>query len=317
MKLYYFQFREKVNNFGDDLNPWLWERLLPNVFDDEKTVLFVGIGTLLNEYVPTARKTIVFGSGVGYGKGLPSIDSSWTVYCLRGPLSAKALGLDPDLAITDGALLLRRVYQPASPRKTQRFAYIPHVSNVMRGGVDWQRICEQAGMGFIDPRGSTEEVLAAISQTEVVLAEAMHGAIAADALRVPWIPVCTNTAILPFKWQDWCLTVGIEYQPCYVMPSQDLYRCGPGVRSSLGYWSKWAMQAPLQAIRQTRQADYQSVAAQLARIAKVSKPVLSEQRRSDELLARLDDKLQRFKDDLASGVWSEAREQSLRVRGRE
>lgn len=310
MKLYYYQFRDKVSNFGDDLNPWLWEKLLPDVFDGEKSVLFVGIGTLLNEYVPKARQTVVFGSGVGYGKGLPTMNDSWTVYCLRGPLSAKALGLE-SLAITDAALLLKRVYQPESDQKTQRFAYIPHVSNVIRGNANWQQICEQAGMGFIDPRGSTEEVLSAIAQTEVVLAEAMHGAIAADALRVPWIPICTNTTILPFKWQDWCLTVDIDYQPHYVMPSRTIYPCGPGVRSSLRYWSRWVAQDPLQAIRHSLEPSHKAVSAQLAHIAKTAKPVLSQQRRSDELLEQLEEKLHQFKNDLAAGVFVEGARQPI------
>lgn len=306
MKLYYFQFRDKVSNFGDDLNPWLWQQLLPDVFDDDRSVLFVGIGTLLNEYVPKAARTLVFGSGFGYGKGLPAIDDSWKIYCLRGPLSAKALGVDPTFAVTDAALLLRQVYQPDHSGKTQRFAYIPHVSNIIRCKADWQEVCQQAGMEFIDPRGSTEEVLDAISRTEVVLTEAMHGAIAADALRVPWIPVCTNTTILPFKWHDWCLTVGIDYQPHYVMPSQALYPCAPGMRSFLGYWSQWAAQAPLQAMRYSRSTHLEATAAQLAHIAKSARPVLSQQQRSDELLERLNERLQQFKDDLARGEFSRA-----------
>jgi len=72
--LYYHQ--DPQRNFGDDLNPWLWQRLLPGQFsgtvahdprargvvaDDE--VLFVGIGTLINTRVPTGPRKVVFGSG--------------------------------------------------------------------------------------------------------------------------------------------------------------------------------------------------------------------------------------------------------------
>jgi succinoglycan biosynthesis protein ExoV len=48
-----------------------------------------------------------------------------------------------------------------------------------------------------------EEVLAQIQQTELLLAEAMHGAIVADALRVPWIAIRLYGNFLEFKWQDW------------------------------------------------------------------------------------------------------------------
>ena len=59
-----------------------------------------------NDRFPRAKKTIVFGSGVGFGSGIPRVDDSWTFYCVRGPRSAHALGLPAALAITDPALLI-------------------------------------------------------------------------------------------------------------------------------------------------------------------------------------------------------------------
>ena len=191
MKLFYFSFPNGMSNFGDDLNPWLWEKLLPGVFDQDNKSIFVGISTLLNDYVPKANKTAVFASGVGYSKGLPAINESWKIYCVRGPLSAKKLGIDPQLAVTDGAVLIRKVYEPSTIKKT-KFAYMPHITHIIHGGNAWKDICEEAGISYIDPRWETEEVLSAICQTEVLLTEAMHGAIIADALRVPWIPVLTR-----------------------------------------------------------------------------------------------------------------------------
>jgi succinoglycan biosynthesis protein ExoV len=48
MELFYYQRADKLRNFGDSLNPWLWERLLPNFFDGDPSTTFVGFGTLLN-----------------------------------------------------------------------------------------------------------------------------------------------------------------------------------------------------------------------------------------------------------------------------
>ncbi|MCA1993624.1 MAG: polysaccharide pyruvyl transferase family protein [Coleofasciculus sp. S288] len=302
MKLYYYQFRDKVSNFGDDLNPWLWEQLLPGVFDEDTTTLFVGIGTLLNEYVPKVPKTVVFGSGFGYGKGVPKIHDSWKIYCVRGPLTAKALGIATELAVTDAALLVRRVYQPTAT-KVNRFAYIPHVTNAIRGDITWRLICEQAGIAYIDPRWSIEHVLSAISETEVVLAEAMHGAIVADALRVPWIPICTESTVLPFKWQDWCLSIGVEYQPKYVMPFRGLYPPGPGVRSSLRHWLNWVKQNPSQIVPKIGEDESKQVAIQLARIAKTSQPMLSNQNRIEQLTVELEERLQQFRKDTANGYF--------------
>lgn len=46
-------------------------------------------------------------------------------------------------------------------------------------------VCQQAGVEYIDPAGKVENVIAAISGSQVLISEAMHGAIVADTLRVP------------------------------------------------------------------------------------------------------------------------------------
>lgn len=303
MKLHYFRFANGVTNFGDDLNPWLWEKLLPDVFDGDERSIFVGIGTLLNKTLPKANKTAVFGSGVGYGGGvLPTIDQSWKIYCVRGPLSAKKLGIAPELAVTDSALLIRRVYKPNLEKRT-KFAYMPHIRLAMLGDPAWKDICEEAGMSYIDPRWQTETILSAICQTEVLLTEAMHGAIVADALRVPWVPVMTSTTILPFKWHDWCSTVGLKYEPHYLMPSNKLYPPAYKVEAFLRFWKKYTLQAPRRLLKSLFQQDCKKMATQLVDIAKNSQPNLSSDVRIEQLTVQLEERLQEFKQDLAAGYF--------------
>src|SRR6185295_9202266 len=122
MLLYYH--KDPRGNFGDDLNPWLWSRLLPGCFTGELPhdprsrdmsadgeTLFVGIGTLLNDYVPEHARKVVFGSGAGYGPP-PILDDSWDVFCVRGPATAALLGLDKAAAITDPGILVRTIELP-------------------------------------------------------------------------------------------------------------------------------------------------------------------------------------------------------------
>ena len=63
MKLHYY--RDAWGNFGDDLNPWLWPRLLPGHFDRRGDELVLGIGTVLNHRAPRAPVKQVFGAGAG------------------------------------------------------------------------------------------------------------------------------------------------------------------------------------------------------------------------------------------------------------
>jgi succinoglycan biosynthesis protein ExoV len=217
MKLYYYQ-SDEVKNFGDDLNEWLWQRLLPDFFDQDDETLFVGIGTLLNDYLPSEGKKIVFGSGVGYGNGIPLVKNpdDWNFYCVRGPLSALKLGLPQETAVTDAAMLLKNVYQAPLSKKRYQFSYMPHAYFSWKAGNSWRKICKSLGFGFIDARDSIETVLAAMGETEVLLTEAMHGAIIADTLRIPWIPIRSASIISSFKWLDWCMSLGIDYQPYQV-----------------------------------------------------------------------------------------------------
>jgi succinoglycan biosynthesis protein ExoV len=209
----FYQHAIAGGNFGDDLNGWLWPRLLGNLLDDRDDELWVGIGTVLHaDWIPAAPRKIVCGSGCGYGP-LPSIDDRWRFLAVRGLLTAQRLGLPPSAAITDAAALVPRLYRP-KPLSARRPAFIPHHANLRIGR--WDRACAAAGIDLIDPRDPVEQVLDALAGAEVVIAEAMHGAILADAYRVPWIPVSSGRNVLDFKWQDWCGSLGLTYAPATI-----------------------------------------------------------------------------------------------------
>src|SRR5437764_1474487 len=115
MKLLYW--KEPTGNFGDDLNPILWPRLLPGVLDDDGRCLFVGIGTLLTNALPKEPLKVVFGSGAWLGRPLPTLDGTYRISFVRGPLTAEVLGLDRSAAITDPAVLVRTLPRQAPSRR--------------------------------------------------------------------------------------------------------------------------------------------------------------------------------------------------------
>ncbi|MEX1025299.1 MAG: polysaccharide pyruvyl transferase family protein [Planctomycetota bacterium] len=202
MKLAYARVRG--GNLGDDLNPWLWPRLLPEGFgaDADDDVVLFGIGTILNAArgaaVPArARAVHVFSSGADDVSPLPALDARWTLHCVRGPLTARRFGR-PELAVGDGAYLLHHLV----PRTEVRagIGFMPHHRS--EEWVDWAAVSERLGWRFISAKGSVDSRLAALNSVERLVTEAMHGAIIADALRVPWTPVRFSPRFGEAKWHD-------------------------------------------------------------------------------------------------------------------
>ncbi len=217
MKLTYFQGTPP--NFGDELNASIWRTLLPDDFLDENNdVLFLGIGSIIQDIYPANARKVVVGSGfAGAYSALPDVhDGSWDIRFVRGPETCKALKLDLDLAVTDAAVLLRQTVLPP-PAKRIEVAFIPHYESVERG--NWQRVCDLAGVHFIDPTKPTDLILADIQGANLVITEAMHGAIVSDALRTPWVGVKTMHHVHRGKWHDWAASLEIDYRPKNLRPS--------------------------------------------------------------------------------------------------
>lgn len=207
MKLWYY--RDPAGNFGDDLNPWLWSRLLPGFLDDRPDAVFLGIGTIIRAGLPAEARKVVLGSGMGYGEP-PRLDPTWEFHCVRGPLTAARLGLPASLAATDAAALVSTVFEAGRyPRGNVTF--MPH--HVSATLFDWRPLCRRLGIRYVDPTAGVEPTLAALASSRLVIADAMHAAILADTLRIPWVPVTIYSHANPFKWNDWCGSLGLEYAP--------------------------------------------------------------------------------------------------------
>jgi succinoglycan biosynthesis protein ExoV len=207
MQLYHF---DKAPNFGDALNPWLWPQLLGHRLKTKDSTIFLGIGTIIKTGLPPAESYVVLGTGGGYGS-FPKIDDSWRIYAVRGPLTARALGIDPRMAALDGAYLLRNVPLPSPAAAGPRIGFMPHWETRLR--VPWKRICENSGLRYLDPLLPVTDVLAQMRACDGIIAEAMHGAITADALRIPWVAVRIGDQFLDFKWRDWLGSVNLTFNP--------------------------------------------------------------------------------------------------------
>ena len=281
MKPYYFKH---ITNFGDELNTWLWERLIPDLLNDDGTLL-IGIGTYLtSEWIPKDHRIVIFSSGAGYGP-VPQIDGNWSIYCVRGPLTAKALGLDESAAVTDAGALVRRVYEGGNTKRYQ-VSYMPHHVSNKSGIKFWQSICDELDIHYIDPHLPVDTVLDEIDQSELIISEALHGAIIADALRVPWTAVHTGDHILEFKWDDWC-------------KSLDLPRISHDLFASAGVTSRDANK-----VNSFTTAERNKIRDQIKELTNPEYATLSDEKildeRIDELERRLEQLRSDFKDKTAS-----------------
>jgi succinoglycan biosynthesis protein ExoV len=293
MKLFYY--KDPIANFGDELNPWIWYSLAPELFDDDDSQLLVGIGTLINDKAPRRPFKYVFGSGVGY-HGFPALDDSWEFLCVRGPLSAQRLGIEPAKAITDPAVLLTQLLPPGRVRQTATVSFMPH--HVSSGHANWPDICRQAGVNYIDPAADIHDVILQLRQSRLVLAEAMHAAIVADALRVPWIPLVCYDHVLRFKWEDWCQSLKLEYEPVTLPAIWDMERGFSSYkklksrvkRGMYGTWlfpRDWGPPIP----KTNRDQVEGKVVERLAALAASGKPCLSDDCAHHDSIARLLEKL--------------------------
>ena len=233
MKLHYY--KSNPANFGDELNAYIWEALLPEGIFDGTEPTFLGIGTLINEHLDE-KEYWVLGSGVGYGSR-PKPSTKLRIFALRGPESALVLGVPSALAVTDAALFLRRVWpQFVGLRgKKCRYAYMPHFSQHLAYGDTIRWCCEKIAVTYISPCDSVDVILERIAKTEVLLAEAMHGAIVADCLGTRWVPIRTYSGVNAFKWTDWCSSVGLKYKPYSIQKIGSVLKLGNPLRVAISF----------------------------------------------------------------------------------
>lgn len=290
MKLRHFE----QSNFGDALNPLIFETLLPGFFDDDPGIEFVGIGSLLGlDVIRNGARKIVFSTGFAYGEK-PIIDDSFDVFCVRGPLTARALGLPPETAIADGALLLP-LLGLERPQPRYDFSFMPHWESEFK--FDWRPVCAAANVHYISPRADVRHTLDEIQASRVIIAEAAHAAIVADCLRVPWIAVKAYRGINEFKWLDWAHSLGLDYEPVRLASlfNNNQY-VREMVRARFGTVLPTSAYAPLLSLYEIYQSRVRmpEAVSQLEYV-KTRSPQLSDERLSADKTGRLYDQLQNVK----------------------
>lgn len=268
MSLYFW--KSEFKNFGDELNRLLWAEIFDERALDAADVEVWGLGSLLGGTVRDSRKKLVLGSG-SLGRAAPVGVPGWDIRWVRGPLTAKALGVSEALGLGDPAVLWTGL-SGAVARPTGPVAIAPHWRTWL--DYDWRGVAEMAGLVAINPMQSVREVTQQLRSCSAVLAESLHAGIFADTLGIPWAPVVLAHRFNEFKWRDWMLTIHREFSPFVI--AQPLVQSMPRSKvwlnrlGRLAGYSRNTFSTSLRPIRPATTEDVNAVASQLRQFAQDS-----------------------------------------------
>jgi succinoglycan biosynthesis protein ExoV len=288
-----FFWRGKARNFGDELNTLIWPRLLSNFFDDDPAEVFLGIGSILEAGHAACALKVAAGAGYGGYAPAPTLDASWVVHWVRGPRTARRLGLPESYGLGDPAMLLPQAIWRSSP-PGDAIGFMPHHDSLGRGA--WHEAASAAGVKLIDPHGDPAAIIAAIGSCRVLLSEAMHGVIVADTLRVPWIALRPLAPVHHAKWLDWAETLDlrIEFQRLAASSLTERLHASPLTSCRLG---RLMADRSAAAVGHVARGHFIAIAAQALAQAAVAAPQLSTVTALDRCQTQMLDRLDRLRRD--------------------
>ncbi|MBN9236822.1 MULTISPECIES: polysaccharide pyruvyl transferase family protein [Phyllobacteriaceae] len=206
MQLGYYR---DLPNFGDVLSPLLARCVFGDIFDDDRSSRVLFIGTVIGRSAPQDAHEIIIGAGAGYKRGRYDTENR-TVFCVRGPLTCKLLGIDRSHAGIDPAILASRHFTHS---RAGGPAFMPHHHSHTTAGEILAGLCGALGITYISPLSDAEATLSRIAGASCLITEALHGAVVAESYDVPWVPVIFSSKVLEKKWRDFTATIGTDYRP--------------------------------------------------------------------------------------------------------
>jgi succinoglycan biosynthesis protein ExoV len=236
-ELYFW--RSKFGNVGDDLNTWLWPRILDCDFHSDGNVVLIGIGSVLDERHDTTRRKLVLGAGArSETSALTELGDDWEIRFVRGPRTANAMNLSSSLAVSDPAIVVPKIYR--EPRKNatarpKKIGFVPYwKTDIAYASI----IANVADIQLIPVHCSYDKFIDMLLECDAVVAEAMHGAILADAYGIPWIPcrisnLYSERETHDFKWQDWAMSLDIRLPKRILTLPQQWHHAGFSLNSDM------------------------------------------------------------------------------------
>ena len=215
---------------GGMINRWLWPRLTPGLRARVDDTLLLGCGGLIDVDNPALGdhdRIIVFGAGARGANRTPDVTGpEWDIRFVRGPETARVLGLGPERWLCDPAVLAPALHGGRGPerrslRVARRVALIPgpHVAAAAA-----QALAAGAGLSLIPMQDGAEAMFDALIACDAAICGDLIGAVIADAYGIPWRPLRSAAADDgdAFEWLDWSRSMALT--PCAI----DIPHLDPG-----------------------------------------------------------------------------------------
>ena len=239
--LYYVK---KTTNFGDAINPYIFQKVLGLNISFEKyyNANIFGIGSILqkafilnkdnnffgnlwrnkNKYIQNYKnknkKLVIYGSGFidDFSNQIHQFKNN-NYLALRGKKSLSIInklpgGLEYNPVLGDPGLLVDRLIHKSFVKKYE-IGFIPHY--IDQHLFESKLIRSNSKIKFINILDNPMDILYQISSCETIISSALHGLIAADSLGIPnrWIKLSDNLMGGDFKFHDYYSVYDIDIEP--------------------------------------------------------------------------------------------------------
>lgn len=194
--------RGDIRNWGDDLNPWLFNKLtrrLPIYCPHQDVPRLLMAGSILERSGP---HDACWGTGFisEFQEKPPTLKIA---HALRGPLSRDVLlrnGIEAASIYGDPGLLASD-WVPCSNIKKFSRGVIPHYVDHDQGSL----LCKEINANLISVSLGIEEFVLRISEADIIFSSSLHGIICAESLGIPavWVRFSDNLIGGDFKFHDY------------------------------------------------------------------------------------------------------------------
>lgn len=232
-------FGIKKNNFGDDINKPLIEKLTGKHVSFLKKVNcsdehLLAIGSVVDSL--TTEQSVIWGSGY-LTDTKPLLHSPKRVCAVRGPLTRRVLlsyGVECPEVYGDPVLLMPYIYKPKS-NKRYKYGIIPHYCDF---DLPHLRAYRQLNPNILfinmGHYSSWQDIIEQVCSCERIISSSLHGLIISDAYQIPNVYVQFSDMIQggEFKYKDYMKGVGRDYyNPINFKSSIDLTLLEPFLSS--------------------------------------------------------------------------------------